>query len=518
MSIKKITVNVIVICAFFQSSTLGQTKCGSILGWGTQVVGANLDTGFIAIATGGGHSLGLNQDGSIVTWGYNYHGQCNIPPPNRGFTAIAAGDGYSLGLNQDGSIVAWGHNGSGQCGIPSPNTGFIAIAAGEDHSLGLKQDGSIVAWGGNPYDPWHVCDIPSPNSDFIAIATGGEHSLGLKQNGSIVAWGHNESGQCDIPSPNTGFIAIAAGGAHSLGLKQDGSIVAWGNNYYSQCSIPSPNSGFMAIAAGGYRGHGDQSLGLYTSSSSILLAEMSLYGSIPGVTVVFSNSMDTSFFDLETDLLSFTGPDGDVQVVGYTWTNDRTLQIQAHVWPLGDYTLVFSSDILTKDGREIDADFDRIPGEEVDDQSVLSLRLTGPTIVAHRVESIPPVDNICFEFDRDMSIESFDPADDLIVFEGPDGICNLNDFAWLNAHTLELRANMSGVGTYHLSLSPDIIDLYGNPLDQDGDLTAGEPEEDTYTAHFQVFGPMDNNPCNKRRSPAGTYESWSRCKQYRRPL
>ena len=161
-------------------------------------------------------------------YGVNQYGQCNIPSPNGGFIDIAAGEYHCLGLKQDGSIVAWGWNDYGQCNVPSPNSGFIAISAGSRHSLGLKQDGSIAAWGANGYwffwPPGWVytgqCDVPSPNTGFIAIAAGGEHWLGLKQDGSIVAWGANGSGQCNIPSPNSGFIAISTGGEHSLAIKK----------------------------------------------------------------------------------------------------------------------------------------------------------------------------------------------------------------------------------------------------------------------------------------------------------
>jgi len=230
--------------------SLALKQDGSIVAWGQNFYGqCNIpspNSGFIAIAAGWYHSLGLRQDGSIVAWGRNDYGQCNVPEPNSGFIAIAAGGLHSLGLKQDGSIVAWGDNDYGQSNIPSPNSGFIAIAAGGYHSLGLKQDGSIVAWGANWY---YQLYIPSPNSGFIAISAGDFHSLGLKQDGSIVAWGDNISGQCNIPSPNSGFIAISAGGYHSLALKQDGSIVACGWNGYGQCNIPSTNSGFIAIAA-----------------------------------------------------------------------------------------------------------------------------------------------------------------------------------------------------------------------------------------------------------------------------
>ncbi len=38
--------------------------------------------------------------------------------PNSGFVAIAAGGIHSLGLKDDGSVVAWGDNGVGQCDVP----------------------------------------------------------------------------------------------------------------------------------------------------------------------------------------------------------------------------------------------------------------------------------------------------------------------------------------------------------------------------------------------------------------
>lgn len=217
---------------------------GSIVAWGNNGNGqSNTPTpnsGFVAVAAGNAHSLGLKQDGSIVVWGSHP----SVPAPNTQFVAIAARALHSLGLKADGSIVAWGStNVFGESDAPSPNSDFVVIAAGVWHNLALKADGSILAWGRN--DLGQV-NVPSPNTDFIAIAAGFGHSLGLKADGSIVAWGLNNSGQCNVPTPNSGFVAIAAGEYHSLGLKSDGSLVAWG----SVTNVPSPNSGFVAMAAG----------------------------------------------------------------------------------------------------------------------------------------------------------------------------------------------------------------------------------------------------------------------------
>ncbi|MBN2565287.1 MAG: T9SS type A sorting domain-containing protein [Candidatus Eisenbacteria bacterium] len=54
------------------------------------------------------------------------------------FIAIAAGKEHNPCLKSDGTVVAWGQNYSGQCDVPEPNTGFVAIAGGGWRGLGLK--------------------------------------------------------------------------------------------------------------------------------------------------------------------------------------------------------------------------------------------------------------------------------------------------------------------------------------------------------------------------------------------
>ncbi len=65
---------------------------GAIVGWGQQiVVPASQLSDLVAAAGGWYHGLGLKADGSVVAWGSNESGQCNIPAPNSGFAAIARG-------------------------------------------------------------------------------------------------------------------------------------------------------------------------------------------------------------------------------------------------------------------------------------------------------------------------------------------------------------------------------------------------------------------------------------------
>jgi len=100
-----------------------------------------------------------------------------MPAPNAGFVAVAGGCGHSLGLKSDGTIVAWGKNDYDQCRVPAPNAGFVAVAGGCEQSLGLKSDRTIVAWGWNEYGQG---EAPSPNADFLGVAGAGFCNLGLR--------------------------------------------------------------------------------------------------------------------------------------------------------------------------------------------------------------------------------------------------------------------------------------------------------------------------------------------------
>ena len=90
---------------------------------------------------------------------------------------MAAGCSHGLGLKADGSIVAWGDNSDGQCDVPAPNPQFRAVAAGNGTSFVLKADGSIVAWGNNTHGQ---CDVPAPNADFITVVGSGSRSLAIR--------------------------------------------------------------------------------------------------------------------------------------------------------------------------------------------------------------------------------------------------------------------------------------------------------------------------------------------------
>jgi len=91
------------------------------------------------VAVGGGyyHSIALKADGTVVAWGRNQYGQCDVPV-DLVAVAISTMGNFSLALKADGTVVAWGRNEYGQCDVP---VGLLAktINAGAEHCLAIKK-------------------------------------------------------------------------------------------------------------------------------------------------------------------------------------------------------------------------------------------------------------------------------------------------------------------------------------------------------------------------------------------
>jgi alpha-tubulin suppressor-like RCC1 family protein len=229
-----------------------------------------------------GHVLALKADGTVWGWGQNMMSQlggsatfgsvANTPAQIPGLSnikAVAAGISHSLALDGNGEVWSWGYNGVGQLGhgptgeiqISTPLkvtelSGVVAIAAGYVHNLALKNDGSVWAWGYNYHGelgnggtqdsitPVKVLGL----SNIVSIAASLYHSLALRSDGRVFGWGANDYGQVgdgtanNCPTPVllptlTGIKAVAAGWSHSLALAADGTLWAWGGNTAGQLGL-----------------------------------------------------------------------------------------------------------------------------------------------------------------------------------------------------------------------------------------------------------------------------------------
>jgi len=235
----------VVLCGFCLS---GPVRADGLRAWGSnsdgQVTGLPAGTEYVAIAAGDAHALALKQDGAVVAWGQNDHGQCTAPPGV--YVAIGAGADLSLAIRTDGSIAAWGTDLQKQVsGLPSGG-GFVSVKAGEFFAVALRQDGSIIAWGDDTYGQ---VSLAPADANFTAIAAGDAHAVALRFDGTLVSWG-NPPATAGMPTDGT-FAAIGAGGNQCLAIRSDGSIVWWGDDRYGYglANVPA-GTDYVSIAAG----------------------------------------------------------------------------------------------------------------------------------------------------------------------------------------------------------------------------------------------------------------------------
>jgi hypothetical protein len=109
----------------------------------------------VQVAAGGYHTVGLKSDGTVVSVGQNYNGQCDV----GGWTDIvqvAAGRYHTVGVRSDGTVVAAGDNSYGKCDVGGW-TDIVQVAAGRYHTVGVRSDGIAVAAGlGAELSKWNL--------------------------------------------------------------------------------------------------------------------------------------------------------------------------------------------------------------------------------------------------------------------------------------------------------------------------------------------------------------------------
>jgi len=241
-------------------------------------------TNIIAVTTDGDYTVALRYDGTVWTWGRNYHGQLGDGTSGRyssrstpiqvqsltNAVAVTASSSHTLALQDDGTVWAWGDNTFGQLGDGTTTnrttpvqvrnlTNITAIAAGTPYSVALRDDGTVWIWGwiwdgrheherplgdntAVNYDTTNRTSIPIQVQNItnaVAVAASG-HTAVLRDEGTVWIWGDNFRGQLGngttIGSTTpmqvqylTNIIAIAVA-LHAVALRDDGTVWVWGSN------------------------------------------------------------------------------------------------------------------------------------------------------------------------------------------------------------------------------------------------------------------------------------------------
>jgi len=149
------------------------------------------DKRIVSIACGEGHSLALTDKGDLYAWGRGFEGQLGIRKSiecmsvpkfvdsfyGKKVVEIACGKCHSIAVDSEGVIYTWGENRTGQLGRgkfrldPLPaKVEFIndegldkevriaSASAGFGHTVAITTDGDIYTWGLNNYGQLGVGD------------------------------------------------------------------------------------------------------------------------------------------------------------------------------------------------------------------------------------------------------------------------------------------------------------------------------------------------------------------------
>ncbi|HXI54988.1 MAG TPA: Ig-like domain-containing protein, partial [Polyangia bacterium] len=244
------------------------------------------------ISIGGSHTLAVQTDGSLWSWGKNDKAQlgdgnttdrftprmlsAGSGPTGPRWTSVAAGNKFSLALRSDGTLWAWGDRSLGQLGdgVVSSTPVFAAkqiggaewavVRAGDQHVAAIKKDGTLWSWGYNGYGQLGNGDPGNANqavpvqeaygiNQWISISAGAVHTMGLTAYGNLWSWGWNDWGTLGVgdtvsrntpaavtvPSSIAGWNMFDGGFDFALGMGSNGSILSWGRNFYGQLDAPS---------------------------------------------------------------------------------------------------------------------------------------------------------------------------------------------------------------------------------------------------------------------------------------
>ena len=270
---------------------------------------------YIAVSSGGLHSMAIAMDQRLWIWGSNQNGQLgdstlidqSTPQPTAFSNAIAcaAGFNYSMALQNNGLLYTWGNNDYGQLGIgplaaarPYPAEvqldNVTSIAAGIAHSAAITNSTNLYVWGDNTYgqvgDGSHTqATIPRfIMSGVYQVACGLLHTVVVKNDGTVWEWGNNTYGQLgrgfkgpNDPTPRpvpglTDVYHVEAGDNFVLAAKNDGTIWAWGNNEYGQLGLGNTTDQYTPARIYGLSGVAH--ISARNVSSAVLLNNGSIYG------------------------------------------------------------------------------------------------------------------------------------------------------------------------------------------------------------------------------------------------
>jgi hypothetical protein len=199
------------------------------------------------------------------------------------------------------------------------------------------------------------------------------------------------------------------------------------------------------------------------------------------------------------DLAIVRGPNGGIPVNSVTpvaGSNNTQFDVGfATQTTTGHYTLLILPYLRDMFGHQLDQNGNFIDGEVPDDIAVLTFGILGPSVVSAAPNSTAPgeVFSLRVTFNEPIDVASFTPSQ-VVSFTGPNGPINVVGVSRVGSGPNYTQFDLvfptqTTAGTYTVVLSQDIRDVFGNKMDQNGNLIPGENPGDRATVQFTINGP-----------------------------
>ena len=246
----------------------------------------------MAVACGDRHTLTLDDNGEVWSFGNNNKGQCghactgpimnfigsllprhhktlNCSPKKVSGIAniiqISCGSDFSVCVDVNGCIWTFGNNQNGQLGLGDttnrktpqivPDIDNIAsISCGYEHTMALTHTNDVYGFGSNfcrqlGLEPeFRVIVIPRHiliSDKITQLACGGMYTICITSNGEYWACGYNYYGQLGFESDNNScpltkcdtpqnIVSVACGESHTIIMTAEKKLFSMGRNFKGQ--------------------------------------------------------------------------------------------------------------------------------------------------------------------------------------------------------------------------------------------------------------------------------------------